>query len=102
MLINLKKDILVGISMRKKALFFLAGVFLAIALAGPTILLINQANSDLNNIIAQENPGMETSRSIPTSDQVSQSHQTTFILILLIEAIFVSLFAITIYFAINQ
>ena len=88
--------------MHRKAAFFLAGVFLAIALMVPSIILIAQANSDLNNIIAQDNPGMETSGNIPTTDQISQSHQTTFILVVIVEAIFVILFAITLYFAINQ
>jgi hypothetical protein len=88
--------------MHRKALFLLAGLFLAIALMVPSIILIGQANSDLNNIIAKDNPGMETSGSIPTTDQISQSHQTTFILVLIIEVIFVILFAITLYFAINQ
>lgn len=88
--------------MHRKALFFLAGVFLAIALMAPPIILIGQANSDLNNIIAQNNPGMETNGNIPTSDQISQSHQATLILVVIIEVIFVILFAITLYFAINQ
>ena len=88
--------------MHRKALFFLAGVFLTIALMVPPIILIGQANSDLNNIIAQDNPGMETSGSSPTTDQISQSHQTTFILVVIIEVIFVILFAMTLYFAINQ
>ena len=88
--------------MHRKAAFFLAGVFLAIALMLPSIILIGQANSDLNNIIAQDNPGMETSGNIPTTDQISQSHQTTFILVIITELIFVILFAITLYYAVNQ
>ena len=88
--------------MQRKVSFFLAGVFLAIALIVPQAFLIHQSNSDLNSIIAQENPGMETSGNIPTSDQISQSHQTTFILILAIEIVFVILFAIALYFGINQ
>ena len=83
--------------MHRKAAFFLAGVFLAIALLAPSIILIGQADSDLNNIIAQNNPRMEPSGNIPTIDQISQSHQTTFILVVIIEVIFVILFAITLY-----
>ena len=88
--------------MNRRALFFLAGVFLAVALMVPPIILFGQANSDLNNIIAQNNPGMETNGNIPTSDQISQSHQATLILVVIIEVIFVILFAMTLYFAIDQ
>ena len=88
--------------MHRRALFFLAGVFLAVALMVPPIILVGQANSDLNNIIAQNNPGMETNGNIPTSVQISQSHQATLILVVIIEVIFVILFAMTLYFAIDQ
>ena len=46
--------------MHRKAVFFLAGVFLAVALVAPPIILIMQADSDLDNyIIARNNPGLK-------------------------------------------
>jgi hypothetical protein len=48
--------------MHRKAVFALAGVFLAVALVAPPVILILQADRDLDNyIIARDNPGLETS-----------------------------------------
>ncbi len=89
--------------MHRKAVFFLAGVFLAVALIAPPIILIMQADKDLDNYkIAQNNPGLQTSGNITITEEISENHQTTFTIVAIIEAIFVILFAITLYYGINH
>ena len=89
--------------MPRKAVFFRAAVFLAVALVVPPILLIMQSDNDLDNIIIAQNPvGHETSGNITLSDEVGESHQTTFVIVLVVEVVFVVLAAVTIYFGINH
>jgi hypothetical protein len=89
--------------MHRKAVFALAGVFLAVALVAPPVILILQADHDLDNyIIARDNPGLETSGNITITDEISENHQTTFTIVAIIEVIFVILFAITLYYGINH
>ena len=89
--------------MHRKAVFFLAGVFLAVALIAPPIILIMQADSDLDNyIIARDNPGLQTGGNITITDEISENHQTTFTIVAIIEVIFVILFVITLYYGINH
>jgi len=91
------------IFMHRKAVFALAGVFLAVALVAPPVILILQADHDLDNyIIARDNPGLETSGNITITDEISENHQTTFTIVAIIEVIFVILFAITLYYGINH
>jgi hypothetical protein len=89
--------------MHRKAVFFLAGVFLAVALIAPPIILIMQADSDLDNyIISRDNPGLQTSGNVTIIDEINENHQTTFTIVAIIEVIFVILFAVTLYFGINH
>ena len=89
--------------MHRKAVFFLAAVFLAVALVVPPVLLVMQSDNDLDNIINAQNPvGHETSGNITLSDEVGESHQTTFVTVLVVEVVFVVLAAITIYFGISH
>ena len=89
--------------MHRKAVFFLAGVFLAVALIAPPIILILQADKDLDNyIIARDNPGLQTGGNITITDETSENHQTTFMIVAIIEVIFVILFVITLYYGINH
>ncbi|MCL5876249.1 MAG: hypothetical protein M1540_00345 [Candidatus Bathyarchaeota archaeon] len=64
--------------MHNKAIFALAGAFLAVAVV---VVLSLQAQSDLEKLIIVQNPsGMETggnSTSIPDIGQIQASHQTT-------------------------
>ena len=89
--------------MHRKAVFALAGVFLAVALVAPPVILILQADHDLDNyIIARDNPGLETSGNVTIIDEINENHQTTFTLVAIIEVIFVILFVITLYYGINH
>ena len=99
-----EKEYYFRLFMHRKAVFALAAVFLAIALVTPPVLLILQADKDFDNFIrARNNPGLATSGNA-TSEiyEMHENLQTTFAIIVLIEAIFVTLFAITIWFGINH
>jgi|WetSurMetagenome_2_1015567.scaffolds.fasta_scaffold16143_3 hypothetical protein len=89
--------------MHRKALFILAGVFLAVALAVPPIILIMQAETDVNNlIIVQNNPAMATSGNFSDPNALHQSHQINYLLVGIVEVVFVSLFAVTLYYALKR
>ena len=89
--------------MQRKAFFVLAGVFLAVALIVPPLIFIMQADHDLDNIIiAGNNQGLQTSGNVTLTDQTSENHQTNIIIVSIVEVVFVGLFAITLYYSINQ
>jgi len=89
--------------MRRKLAFVLAGIFLAVALVAPPVILILQADSDLDNYItATQNQGMATGENATILDEINENHQTTFMLVAIIEVLFVALFAISIWYGINQ
>jgi|WetSurMetagenome_2_1015567.scaffolds.fasta_scaffold29247_3 hypothetical protein len=88
--------------MHRKAIFALAGVFLAIALVVPPVLLIIQAGNVLFEFTQQNNPGHQTSGNVTSIQQISQNHTNTVIITIAIEAIFVPLFAVTLYYGINH
>ena len=89
--------------MRRKLAFVFAGIFLAVALIAPPIILIMQSDSDLDNYITQtQNQGLATSSNATILDDINENNQTTFLLVAAIESIFVVLFAISIWFGINQ
>ncbi|MGD0204455.1 MAG: hypothetical protein ABSC20_11190 [Candidatus Bathyarchaeia archaeon] len=91
------------IIIHRKPVFALAAVFLAIALVAPPIILMLQADKDFNNYVsARNNPGLSASGNATSEIYTMHEHlQTTFTLIVIIEAIFVTLFAITIWFGIS-
>jgi hypothetical protein len=89
--------------MHRKAVFALAGVFLAIAAIVPPVIFILQADNDLDNlIIIRDNPGMETGGNVTLIDQVGESHTTNTIIAIAIEAVFIPLFAVTLYYGIKH
>jgi hypothetical protein len=89
--------------MHRKAVFFLAGVFLVVALVAPPVILILQADKDLDNYIIAQNPnGLQTNGNLTITDEIQESHQTTFTIVAIIEVIFVALFAVTLYYGINH
>ena len=91
--------------MHRKAVFALAGVFLAVALVVPPVILLLQADSDLDNLIIAQNPtGLQTNGNItvPTSDEVQEGHTTNLIIIAIVEVVFVPLFVVTLYYGINH
>jgi hypothetical protein len=91
--------------MHRKSIFFLAGIFLVVALVVPPIILVMQTDKDLDNYIVSQNPnGMQTGRNatILTPEELQENHNTTFVLVAIIEVVFVSLFAVTLYYGINH
>ncbi len=89
--------------MHRKAVFALAGVFLAIAFLVPMTLLLLQAQNDL--IIIQNPTGIYTgnvSSGVPTVEQIAQSHQNTLFIAVAVGAVFVVLFAVTVWYGINH
>ena len=89
--------------MHKKAVFALAGVFLAVALIVPPLIFILQADHDLDNlIIAKDNPGLVTSGNATITDETTENHSTNIIYAAIIEAVFVSLFAVALFYGINH
>jgi hypothetical protein len=72
-------------------------------LVTPPVILLIQADLDLNNIIVvQDNPALATSGNVTISEETSERHQANFLLILVVEVIFVILFVITMYYGINH
>ena len=89
--------------MHRKAVFVLAGVFLVIALVVPPLIFILQADKDLDNIIVvKDNPGLETSGNVTITDQTSENHTNNIIIAGIIYAVFIPLFAVTLYYGINH
>ncbi len=88
--------------MHNKAVFAVAGVFLAVAVVVPTVIFILQAQNDL--IVIQNPTGMYTGNvsGVPTVGQIQASHQNTLIIVAVIEVVFVALFVVTVYYGINH
>lgn len=89
--------------MHRKAVFALASVFLAVALVAPPVILLIQADQDLDNlIVVQDNPALATSGNITIAQETSENHQTNLMIILIVEVVFVILFAVTMYYGISH
>jgi hypothetical protein len=87
----------------RKAVFALAGVFLAVALIMPPLIFVLQADYDLDNlIVARDHPGLVTSGNATITDETTENHSTNIIYAAIIEAVFVALFAVTLFYAINH
>jgi hypothetical protein len=90
--------------MHRKLVFSVAAVFLVIALVVPPTLIILQTNNTIYKYII---PGIyptegSTNVTITVSPQQQASFNTALTAALIIEAIFVVLFAITIYIGVNH
>jgi hypothetical protein len=85
--------------MHNKKFFALAGVFLAVALASPPVILFFEGVSEL---VAYENTGHQTAGNMTFLEQVQQSRQGAYILVAVVEAVFVLLFVVTLYYGINH
>jgi hypothetical protein len=87
--------------MHRKAVFALAGVFLAIAIIVPTVLFVLLAQNQL--IIIQNPKGMQTGNlTTLTPDQARQDYANTLILVAIIEIVFGLLFVVTMYYGISH
>ena len=103
MLIALKESIIFRYFYASKSSVFSCRRVSGLALIAPPIILIMQADSDLDNyIIAQNNPGLQTSGNITITDEINENHQTTYMIVAIIELLFVSLFVVTLYYGINH
>jgi hypothetical protein len=85
--------------MHHKKIFALAGVFLAVALSAPPLILYLEGTSEL---VAYENTGHQTEGNLTFLEQIQQSRQSAYILVVVVEAFFVLLFVVTIYYGINH
>ena len=76
MLITLQEKYVLGIFMHRKAVFFLAGVFLVVALVVPPVVLLLQADNDLDNYIIAQNPsGHQTGGNVTlTPEELQENH----------------------------
>ena len=89
--------------MHRKAVLALASIFLAVALIAPPVILLIQADQDLDNIIVvQNNPALATSGNITLSQETNENHQANTTTIIVLEVVFVILFVVTMYYGINQ
>ncbi len=91
--------------MHRKAVFALAGIFLAIAFIVPLTILLLQANTDLQNITVIQNPtGLQTSGNItiPTNQEIQTTHTSNLIISAVVAVVFISLFVVTLFYGINH
>ena len=88
--------------MHRKPIFFLAGVFLVIAIVAPVVLIL-QAENDPNKWIIVQNPnGQQTNGNISIVPAPQGIPQSTFEIAAIIAIVFVSLFAVTVYYGIKH
>jgi hypothetical protein len=93
-----------AIFMHYKGLFVLAGIFLAVAIIVPAVLLLG-SQSGLQRLIITENPsGMATggNATAPASAELEQANFQNIVIIAVVEIIFIPAFLITLYFGINH
>jgi len=88
--------------MHYKKTFALAGLFLAVAIIVPMVIFSLQAQNDL--IIIQNPTGTETGGNVtlPPLPEVEASHFNNLITVLIVEAVFLPLFVVTMYFGIKH
>jgi hypothetical protein len=89
--------------MHRKGVFAIAAVFLAVALVAPPVILITQERSELDALIRQANdPTHQTGTNTTFLEQYGSNRQTLYIIIAVIEIVFVSLFLVTAWIGINH
>jgi hypothetical protein len=89
----------------EKQFLLLQVFFLAIALIVPPIVLLTQADNDLDNYANLiNNPSQVTGGNATFTDvfELNESHQTAFIIVLVVEDVFVTLFVVIVWFGINH
>ncbi len=90
--------------MHRKAVFALAGVFLAVAIIVPTVLLFLQAENQL--IVLQNPTGMVTNgnstTTVPSLTQLQESFVNTLIIVAIIDVVFGALFVVTMWYGIHH
>jgi hypothetical protein len=90
--------------MHRKPIFVLAGIFLAVALIVPPVVLVLQANSAIDNYSIAQNPDSHSTGGVIalSPEQLQQNRTTTLIIVAVIEVVFALLFAVTLWFGINH
>jgi hypothetical protein len=90
--------------MHRKSTFVLAAIFLLVALVVPPVLLYLQSDHDVDNYSAAQNPnGLQTNGNITlTPEELHESNTNIFIIVILIEVLFVILFAVTLYYGVSH
>ncbi|MCW3999423.1 MAG: hypothetical protein NWE93_04210 [Candidatus Bathyarchaeota archaeon] len=89
--------------LHNKAVFALAGVFLAVAFVVP-LVYFTLAGGPLGNIVIQNPTGMETGGNVtvfPSPQQADQS-RISLTIVLVVVVVFVSLFIVAMYIGINH
>ena len=89
--------------MHRKGVFAIAAVFLAVALIAPPVIWIYNVSSDFDALIAEENnPSQVTGGNTTFVEEFNGRRATLYIIVALIEAVFVILFLITAWIGINH
>jgi ABC-type branched-subunit amino acid transport system permease subunit len=86
--------------MRRKAIFFIAGIFLVIAVIVPASVLILLFEN--NSIIVRNPNGLQTNGNISVTPNPPENRTTIYTILAIIIAVFLSLFAITLYLGIKE
>lgn len=88
----------------RKQVFVLAGVFLAMALVIPPAVLVYLTSQDFNRfIVVQNDQGLVTGGNTTSNIyQLNQTIQTIYGVIIMVEAVFVVLFAVTVWYGIKH
>jgi hypothetical protein len=88
--------------MHHKGIFALAGVFLAVALIAPPIILYFEGINELDIYRRYPNPGLQTGGNQSFYTQIQQSRQEAYISVAVVDAVFAVLFVVTMYYGINH
>lgn len=90
--------------MHRKGTFLIAGIFLAVALIVPPVILISQTSGLAGReIIPGDTPGHQTSGNVTDFfDLITADLQTVYIIVIVIEIVFVLLFVVALYYGINH
>ena len=88
--------------MHRKPIFFLAGVFLVIAVVAPVVLILLAENDPNKWIIVQNPVGQQTNGNISIIPETQGIPQSTFAMAAIIATVFVSLFAVTVYYGMRH
>ena len=86
--------------MNRKALVF-AGIFLALALVSPVFVLILETNADDKDFDSIGPNLADETRAIEYFQAISTRHRTFLIILAIVEAVFVVLFAISLWCALT-
>jgi hypothetical protein len=88
--------------MHRKPIFFLAGIFLVIAIVAPVALILLAENDPNKWIIVQNPNGQQTNGNISIVPATKAIPQSTFEMAAIIATVFISLFAVTVYYGVKH